>query len=101
MLLITGGAGYIGSHVVSYFQEMGEKIIVVDNLATGFRQSVRPDYFYQADLRDTKTMDEIFSKHDIRGVIHFAALSLVGDSMTMPYEYYHNNVYGMLTLLIP
>lgn len=98
-ILIVGGAGYIGSHTVKYFKEKQEEIIVVDNLQSGFKQSVDVDYFYNIDIRDKEKLDEVFNKHDIEGVIHFAANSLVGESMQKPYEYYSNNVYGMLCLL--
>lgn len=98
-ILVTGGAGYIGSHTVKYLQEKNEEVIVVDNLNTGHIQSVNVEYFYQVDLRNKDKMDEIFKKHEISGVIHFAANSLVGESMTDPSIYYNNNVYGMICLL--
>ncbi len=98
-ILITGGAGYIGSHVVKYFQENSEEIIVVDNLQSGHDSSVNVDYLYKIDIRNEKELDKIFKEHEIEAVIHFAANSLVGESMLKPYEYYHNNVYGMLCLL--
>lgn len=98
-ILVTGGAGYIGSHTVKYLQEKNEEVIVVDNLNTGHIQSVNVEYFYQVDLRNKDKMDEIFKKHEISGVIHFAANSLVGESMIDPSIYYNNNVYGMICLL--
>lgn len=98
-VLITGGAGYIGSHTVRYFLDQGKEVVVVDNLQSGHKASIPDENFYKVDLRDKEEMDKIFKKHDIEGVIHFAANSLVGESMTKPYEYYHNNVYGMLCLL--
>ncbi len=98
-VLIIGGAGYIGSHTVKYFQEQDEEVIVVDNLNTGFRESVEVDYFYNIDIRDKEELDKVFKKHDVNGVIHFAANSLVGESMTKPFTYYDNNVYGMMCLL--
>lgn len=98
-VLIIGGAGYIGSHTVKYFQEQNEEVIVVDNLNTGFRQSVEVDYFYDIDIRNKEELDKVFKKHDVNGVIHFAANSLVGESMTKPFTYYDNNVYGMMCLL--
>lgn len=97
-ILITGGAGYIGSHTVRHFQEKNEDVIVLDNLQTGYRQSVDVDKFYNLDLRD-KEIDKVFKENDITGVIHFAANSLVGVSVKEPYEYYDNNVYGTLCLL--
>lgn len=98
-ILITGGAGYIGSHTVKYFQEQNEKIIVVDNLQNGHEVAIDVDYFYKIDIRDKEEMDKVFKKHNIESVVHFAANSLVEESMEKAYEYYHNNVYGMLCLL--
>lgn len=98
-ILITGGAGYIGSHTVKYFIDKNEKVVVVDNLQSGHRKSVDVDHFYQIDLRDKEDLDRVFKTHDIEAVIHFAANSLVGESMEKPLEYYHNNVYGMMCLL--
>lgn len=98
-ILITGGAGYIGSHTVKYFQKQNEEIIVVDNMQSGHEISVDVDYLFKIDIRDKKELDKVFKIHDIEAVIHFAANSLVGESMEKPYEYYHNNVFGMLCLL--
>lgn len=98
-VLITGGAGYIGSHTVKYFSNKNEEIIIIDNLQSGYRKSIDNNIFYNIDIRDRVEMDKVFKKHNIDGVIHFAANSLVGESMEKPYEYYHNNVYGMLCLL--
>jgi len=98
-ILITGGAGYIGSHTVEYFQEQNEDVIVVDNLQSGHEKSIQVDYFHKIDIRDKDALDKVFKTNNIKAVIHFAANSLVGESMEKPYEYYHNNVYGMLCLL--
>lgn len=98
-ILITGGAGYIGSHTVRYFLDQAEDVVIVDNLQSGHKELVQTDKFYNIDIRDKEDLDKVFKENDIRGVIHFAANSLVGESMTKPYEYYHNNVYGMLCLL--
>ncbi len=98
-ILITGGAGYIGSHVAKYLMENGEDVIIVDNLETGFKDSVKTEKFYEVDIRDTESLIEVMKKHEISGVIHFAAYSLVGVSMKKPYEYYDNNVVGTLSLL--
>lgn len=99
-ILVLGGAGYIGSHTVYRLIEKGEDIVVVDNLQTGFEKLVHPKArFYKGDIRDLKFMDEVFSKENIKGIIHFAANSLVGESMTKPLDYYDNNVYGMICLL--
>src|SRR5690554_5931895 len=98
-ILITGGAGYIGSHTVRHFLDKNEDVIVVDNLQSGHRKAVSVDHFYEIDLRDKKALDKVFKAHDIEAVIHFAANSLVGESMEKPLEYYDNNVYGMMCLL--
>jgi UDP-glucose 4-epimerase len=98
-ILITGGAGYIGSHTVKYFQEQSEDIIVIDNLQSGHKESIQVNNLYNIDIRDKDQLDKVFKEHKIEAVIHFAANSLVGESMEKPYEYYHNNVYGMLCLL--
>ncbi|WP_409302860.1 UDP-glucose 4-epimerase GalE [Peribacillus sp. SCS-155] len=98
-ILVTGGAGYIGSHTVRYFLDHNEEVVVVDNLQSGHRKSIDADYFYHIDLRDKDALDNVFKTHNIEAVIHFAANSLVGESMAKPYKYYHNNVYGMMCLL--
>lgn len=98
-ILVVGGAGYIGSHTVKYLQEHNEDVIVVDNLQKGHRKSVHVDYFYKLDIRDTKELDKVFKNHSVDSVIHFAANSLVGESMEKPLDYYNNNVYGMQCLL--
>lgn len=98
-IMITGGAGYIGSHTVRYFVEQNEDVVVVDNLQNGHKQSVNIEHFYQIDLRDKNALNNVFKNHNIESVIHFAANSLVEESMEKPYEYYHNNVYGMMCLL--
>jgi UDP-glucose 4-epimerase len=98
-ILITGGAGYIGSHTVKYFQKQNEEIIVVDNLQSGHDASIDVDHLYKIDIRDKEELDKVFKYHNIEAVIHFAANSLVGESMEKPYKYYHNNVFGMLCLL--
>ena len=98
-VLVCGGAGYIGSHTVKYFLEQNEDIIVVDNLLTGHKEAILTDKFYNCDIRDKENLDKVFKENNIEAVIHFAANSLVGESMVKPYEYYHNNVYGMMCLL--
>ena len=98
-ILITGGAGYIGSHLVAYLNERQEELIIVDNLQSGHLQAIGESRFYLSDLRDKASLDKIFKENSIEAVIHFAANSLVGESMEKPYEYYDNNVYGMLCLL--
>lgn len=98
-ILIIGGAGYIGSHTVKYFLQQNEDVIIVDNLLTGHKDAVSSDRFYNCDIRDKENLDKVFKENNIEAVIHFAANSLVGESMVKPYEYYHNNVYGMMCLL--
>jgi UDP-glucose 4-epimerase len=98
-ILIVGGAGYIGSHTVKYFLDQGEEVVVVDNLQTGHEEAVLVDNFYECDIRDKAKLDTVFKKNQIEAVIHFAANSLVGESMQKPDIYYHNNVYGMMCLL--
>ncbi|WP_139892125.1 UDP-glucose 4-epimerase GalE [Bacillus sp. D386] len=98
-ILIIGGAGYIGSHTVRYFLDQNEEVVVVDNLQSGHRQAVEINNFYEIDIRDKDALDRVFKTHNIEAVIHFAANSLVGESMQKPYEYYYNNVYGMMCLL--
>ena len=98
-ILIIGGSGYIGSHTVKYFIEQNEDVIIVDNLLTGHKEAVLSDKFYNCDIRDKESLDKVFKENNIGAVIHFAANSLVGESMVKPYEYYHNNVYGMMCLL--
>lgn len=101
-ILILGGAGYIGSHMVDRLVESGqEDVIVVDNLVTGHRAAVHPGVtFYEGDLSDKAFMREVFTKHpDIDAVIHFAAYSLVAESMVEPLKYFDNNTAGMVSLL--
>lgn len=98
-VLVTGGAGYIGSHAVAALLEKGEEVVVVDNLYQGHREALLGGKLYVGDLRDEAFLDQVFAENDIDGVIHFAANSLVGESMQNPGKYYHNNVYGTLCLL--
>lgn len=101
-VLVLGGAGYIGSHTVDRLISNGqEKVIVVDNLVTGHRAAVHPDaVFYQGDLADQAFMRQVFANHpDIDAVIHFAAYSLVAESMAQPLKYFDNNTAGMVKLL--
>ena len=99
-ILVLGGAGYIGSHTVYELIDAGRKVVVVDNLETGFRAAVHPDAaFYEGDIRDRAFLDSVFEKEDIDGVIHFAANSQVGESMEKPLKYYNNNLCGTEVLL--
>ena len=99
-ILVAGGAGYIGSHMVALLAERGVDTIVVDNLATGHRQAVKgARKTYIGDLRDGAFLDRVFAENDIDGVINFAACSLVGESVTDPLKYYGNNVAGSQSML--
>ncbi len=100
-VLVLGGAGYIGSHTVYYLIDNGYDVVVVDNLQTGHEWAVHKSAkFYKGDIRDRAFTDSVFeSEPDIDVVIHFAACSLVGESMTDPLKYYNNNLYGTQVLL--
>ncbi len=98
-VLVTGGAGYIGSHAVAALLEKGEKVVIVDNLYQGHKEAILGGKLYEGDLRDADFLAQVFQENEIDGVIHFAANSLVGESMKDPGKYYHNNVYGTLCLL--
>lgn len=99
-ILVLGGAGYIGSHTVYELIDAGKEVVVADNLATGYIEAVHPKAkFYQGDIRERAFCDSIFENENIEGVIHFAANSLVGESMTDPLKYYDNNLGGALVLL--
>ena len=99
-ILVLGGAGYIGSHTVYELIDAGRDVVVADNLQTGFKAAVHPKArFYQADIRDRAAMDALFEKENIEGVIHFAASSQVGESMSDPLKYYDNNLGGTMVLL--
>lgn len=98
-ILVSGGAGYIGSHVVKDLIKKGYDVIVIDNLEKGHKSAVKSNHFYKVDLRDKKSLEEIFENFKIKGVLHFAAASLVGESMVNPGKYYENNILGGLNLL--
>lgn len=98
-ILVCGGAGYIGSHNVAALLDKGEEVVIVDNLVTGHKEAMLGGKFYGGDLRDSDFLNKVFSENNIEAVIHFAAFSLVGESMENPFKYYNNNVYGTLNLL--
>lgn len=99
-ILVLGGAGYIGSHTVYALIEAGQNVVIADNLLTGFEQAVHPKAkFYKGDIRDRVFLDALFAKEHIDVVIHFAACSLVGESVTQPLKYYDNNLCGTKVLL--
>ena len=99
-LLVLGGAGYIGSHFVKLSLELGHNVIIVDNLLTGHKQSIpKKAKFCEGDIRDRVFLNKVFEENKIDACIHFAASSLVGESMTNPIKYFDNNVYGTIVLL--
>ena len=99
-LLVLGGAGYIGSHTALELIKKGHEVVVVDNLVTGYVKAVpEKATFYQGDIRDFDFLDDLFKKEKIDAVIHFAAYSLVGESVKNPLKYYDNNLYGTKVLL--
>lgn len=99
-ILVLGGAGYIGSHAVDQLISKGYEVVVVDSLFTGHRAAVHEAAtFYEGDIRDKEFLSGVFEKETIEGVMHFAAFSLVGESVEKPLKYFNNNVYGMQVLL--
>ena len=106
-ILVTGGAGYIGSHTVIELQNAGYDVVVMDNLSNSSEVALervqeitgKPLTFYKADILDREATEEIFSKEKIEAVIHFAGLKAVGESVQKPWEYYNNNITGTLILL--
>ena len=99
-ILVTGGAGYIGSHTALELIRAGHEVVVADNLATGYRSAVPAQAtFYEGDLHDADFLDDIFLTESIDAVIHFAAYSLVGESVINPLKYYDNNLCGTRVLL--
>ncbi len=99
-ILVLGGAGYIGSHAVYMLIENGVNVIIVDNLQTGNIGAIHSDsIFYHGDIRDKEFLKSVFLNEKIDGVLHFAANSLVGESMEKPLEYFSNNVFGTHVLL--
>ncbi len=99
-ILVCGGAGYIGSHAVAELVKRGEEVVVVDNLQKGHIDAIwEGAKICLGDLRDKDFLNRVFENNKIDGVIHFAADSLVGESMDLPLKYYENNVYGTMCLL--
>ena len=107
MVLVTGGAGYIGSHTCVELLEAGKEVVVYDNLSNASQESLKrveeltgeKVVFVQGDIRDREKLDEVFSSYDIKSVIHFAGLKAVGESVEKPLAYYDNNICGTLRLL--
>lgn len=99
-IAVLGGAGYIGSHTVQALVKKGEKVVVIDNLLTGHRKAVHEEaLFYKGDIRDKAFLKNVFEKEEITAVVHFAASSLVGESVSNPLKYFNNNVYGTQIVL--
>ena len=106
-ILVTGGAGYIGSHTCLALLEQGHEVVVFDNLYNASEESLKrvkqltgkDITFYKADMLDRDAMEKIFDAEKIDAVIHFAGLKAVGESVAKPWEYYHNNITGTLILL--
>ena len=106
-ILVTGGAGFIGSHTVVELQNAGYEVVVCDNLCNSSRKSLerveqitgQKVKFYEADILDKAAMEQIFTENKIDSVIHFAGLKAVGESVAKPWEYYHNNIAGTLVLV--
>ena len=107
MILITGGAGYIGSHTLIELSNAGHDFIVYDNLSNSSKESLKrvkkiigkKVKFVKGDIRDKKSLKKVFEKYKIDSVIHFAGLKAVGESVENPLKYYDNNVNGILVLL--
>lgn len=106
-ILVTGGTGYIGSHTCVEFIEKGQEVVIVDNLSNSKAEvvdfienitGIRPR-FYEADLLDREALKKIFDENEFESVIHFAGFKAVGESVTMPIEYYRNNIVGTLNLI--
>ena len=99
-LLVLGGAGYIGSHTATELLDNGHEVVIADNLVTGYREAIpEKATFYQGDLRDKDFLNDLMKKEKVDAVIHFAAYSLVGESVVNPLKYYENNLYGTKVLL--
>ena len=99
-IMVSGGAGYIGSVAVEMLLDAGHSVVVFDNLSRGYRGAVHPDAtFVQGDTRDSALLADTFAKYDIDTVMHFAAFALVGESVSQPDIYFENNVHGTHTLI--
>lgn len=106
-ILVTGGAGFIGSHTVVELQNAGYEVVVVDNLSNSSKKSLervkeitgKEVKFYETDILDAEALETIFNEQSIDACIHFAGLKAVGESVAKPWEYYNNNITGTLTLI--
>lgn len=99
MILVVGGAGYIGSHMVKMLLAQGYQVCTVDNLSSGVRDAVVGGEFHEIDIADTAALDQLFRSYRFDAVMHFASSIVVGESVRNPAKYYRNNVVGALTLL--
>lgn len=102
LVLVTGGAGYIGSHTVQALEQEGYQVIIIDNLVYGHKDLVEKNFkaeLIHGDINDHQLLDKIFTTYKIDAVIHFAAYAYVGESVSEPAKYYNNNVVGTVTLL--
>ena len=98
-ILVVGGAGYIGSHMIKKLTLEGNSVVILDNLSTGFRDAVKYGKFIEGDIADSKLLSEIFSSNKFDSVMHFASYIEVGESVTDPSKYYNNNFSNTLNLL--
>ena len=98
-ILVIGGAGYIGSHMVRQLDQAGHKVIILDNLSTGFAEAVTAGQLIIGEMQDRTLVEQILGDHQIESVMHFAACALVGESVIEPAKYYQNNVLATLELL--
>lgn len=98
-ILVVGGAGYIGSHMVKMLLESGYKVVTLDNLSGGYRDAVVGGYFEHVDLADKTALEQVFKKYQFNAVMHFASYIQVGESVTKPNMYYQNNLVNTLNLL--
>lgn len=99
MILVTGGAGYIGSHYVLYERSRGNEVVVLDNMIYGHQEAVLEAPLVLGDLGQKELLHRVFSDYEVDAVVHFAAFASVNESVSFPERYYHNNVVGTLTLL--
>jgi UDP-glucose 4-epimerase len=107
VILVTGGAGYIGSHTCVELLEKGEQLVIIDNFVNSkpevldkIKEITKKDFkFYEVDLLDKPKLEKVFQENDIKEVIHFAGLKAVGESVQKPLQYYHNNITGTIILL--
>ena len=98
-VLVTGGAGYIGSHVVNLLGKRGDTVVTVDNLVSGYKEAVLYGEFVEQDIADHAKLEKIMEGGDITACLHFAGSLIVPESVTNPYKYYHNNTINSLNLI--